>query len=613
MKKLIYALLFSVMLLTACKGEANPQISAPPTVDQIIDDHVEAAIGKVVDLGKITAAKVNDKICIFLEDELISYGQFDKLHLVEAGDENYLFGEMPGDERGKQLYSIAENYGISTDHFIHFNDVYFTSDYIITDQHLYDINKTHIFAFFTRISDSPEITATETGVEIVGKDAAGRDVKYVYDRKSRLAEDYNLSVNGDEITFTRTSVIFSPFDGNMTMTMDVRPGDLTSFGEYRVFTHYDSPNYFIKDGKVEKEFPGGLRFLGDWFCVNDGASGLPVSKIYDKNLEPITEKNLVMFTQMSDGRYIALDAVRDLEGRRECLVFDADGKVVFKGHNGVKIYFVGNDYIFGEEDGIIRLFTPDFEKLCDFGKASEFYHFNEYLSGAYNKDGQMGYYFTFTDTSRVNENGIYGSFEYYYVPKTGESGLIEKGFEDFAMAKPVLYLYPTKKAEISVKFENPERLTTVYPAYNGGWNVTASPSGILTDEKGRSYYALYWEEDSGKSDYRYPDGFCVPSEDSAEFLEEKLAELGFTELEANEFIMYWLPIMERNEYNLVRFELTEEREDENALLITPKPDSLLRVAMHIKGVPSPVHIKEQILPSFERVGFAAVEWGGCIH
>ena len=77
--------------------------------------------------------------------------------------------------------------------------------------------------------------------------------------------------------------------------------------------------------------------------------------------------------------------------------------------------------------------------------------------------------------------------------------------------------------------------------------------------------------------------------------------------------MYWLPILEKNEKNLVYFELTEEREAYNKLNINPTPDSLLRVAIHVKKVDKKVKIKEQELTTFERVVFTAVEWGGVIH
>lgn len=202
----------------------------------------------------------------------------------------------------------------------------------------------------------------------------------------------------------------------------------------------------------------------------------------------------------------------------------------------------------------------------------------------------------------------------YYLTDNGDLYRIESSFMG-GYAKPVLYLYPETETEVSVSFAHPESLTTVYPAYpDGGWKVVAQPDGMLRtvsdgEVSERTYYALYWEE-SGSTPCDFSTGFCVAKEDSAAFLEDSLAALGFTDREANECILYWLPMLEKSPYNLVYFELTESREDYNALRILPKPDSVLRVALHILPVTEPVEIEAQVLPAFDRHGFTAVEWGG---
>jgi hypothetical protein len=71
--------------------------------------------------------------------------------------------------------------------------------------------------------------------------------------------------------------------------------------------------------------------------------------------------------------------------------------------------------------------------------------------------------------------------------------------------------------------------------------------------------------------------------------------------------------MQKNGTSLVYFELTASRESYNALQITPQPDSMLRMAIHIKAVDAPVKVTEQRLPHFERKGFTAIEWGGVIY
>lgn len=174
--------------------------------------------------------------------------------------------------------------------------------------------------------------------------------------------------------------------------------------------------------------------------------------------------------------------------------------------------------------------------------------------------------------------------------------------------KPILYLYPESDMEINVSFEHPEYIKTSYPKYDDGWQVEAKTNGDIYFND-RYYYALYWDEIS-QNKVDFVTGFYVESDDAINFLEEKLAIIGLTEREANEFIMYWLPILEENKKSLVYFELTRERESFNRLIITPEPDSMLRVAIHIKKVNKKVDIKEQNLQTFERNGFTVVEWGG---
>ena len=113
-------------------------------------------------------------------------------------------------------------------------------------------------------------------------------------------------------------------------------------------------------------------------------------------------------------------------------------------------------------------------------------------------------------------------------------------------AKPVLYLYPEKETEVNVRLDYDGELTCTYPACGErGWTVIAAPDGTLTDKAGQTYNYLYWEGLSD-GDYDFSQGFCVPGEDTAAFLESSLEKLGLTRREANEFIVYWLPRMQSN-------------------------------------------------------------------
>ena len=177
-------------------------------------------------------------------------------------------------------------------------------------------------------------------------------------------------------------------------------------------------------------------------------------------------------------------------------------------------------------------------------------------------------------------------------------------------AKPVIYLYPEQKMHVSVTLDYDGTLTCTYPEYHNGWNVTACPDGTLTDRKGQSYNYLYWEGLT-KMSYDFSEGFCVSGSETAEFLDKALSELGLTRKEANEFIVFWLPLMQENPYNIISFQ-TDTYTDHARLTISPEPDTVIRVFMAYQPSNEEITMKPQLLTSTERTGFTAVEWGGTL-
>lgn len=178
--------------------------------------------------------------------------------------------------------------------------------------------------------------------------------------------------------------------------------------------------------------------------------------------------------------------------------------------------------------------------------------------------------------------------------------------------KPILYIYPTEDMYVNVKLSNEEDLLTTYPKYNNGWNIFVKTNGDMYDEKGNYYYALYWDN-KRNDDLVFDEGFYVTKDNAINFLEEKLSYIGLNDKEKNEFIMYWLPILESNEKSLVKFELTDELQNRSEILINPKPDNFIRVHINIKKVDKETNVKEQKLIKYDRNGYTAVEWGGTIY
>lgn len=376
-----------------------------------------------------------------------------------------------------------------------------------------------------------------------------------------------------------------------------------------LITNYDVID--IKTGKVlktmedygsfyAKTYNGYIYYLG---TKEDGPQFGPL-EVYNSDFELVNESAEIGI--LSNGNYMIKN---DHNGFS---IYDNKGKFVKESKSYDEVKLIVDDYIAVIDNGYLKLINTNEEEVANFTEWNDKKRFHGMISGYYRDSSTKvyGVYLVVEDES-IPEGTKGRGKEYYYGTKTKETGVIELEYIG-GYAKPILYLYPDEPTNVSVTFSNPSMLTTTYPKYQNSWNVIASPNGDLYDKNGRYYYGLYWEEIKNH-DIDFQEGFYVEGSSAIKFLEEKLAIIGFTEREANEFIMYWLPILEQNHKNLVYFELTDERESYNKLNINPKPDSILRVAIHVKKVDKQIDIKEQKLKTFERHGFTAVEWGGVIH
>ena len=184
-----------------------------------------------------------------------------------------------------------------------------------------------------------------------------------------------------------------------------------------------------------------------------------------------------------------------------------------------------------------------------------------------------------------------------FVP--GHSKFIPTSVEE----KPVIYFYPEAEAEVTVRLWAPEMLTVSYPEYS------ADTDGTLVCG-GREYPYMYYE-------FKEPvgfggEGFVVPGEASAAFLEEKLGAMGFTQTEQAEFITYWLPRLAVNDCNRIEFLTGADVDALMPLEITPAPDNILRVHMLFAACDASLaaELPPQDLPVLTRTGFTVLEWGG---
>lgn len=176
--------------------------------------------------------------------------------------------------------------------------------------------------------------------------------------------------------------------------------------------------------------------------------------------------------------------------------------------------------------------------------------------------------------------------------------------------KPVIYLYPESPTTVDVRVNFKGEFTVTIPEYHNGWTVTAHPDGTLISEDGEKYPYLFWEGVPEASVLTFSEGFCVRGEDTAAFLGDILPRLGLNETESADFMEYWLPRMQDNAYNVIRFNDPAYMEMAS-MDIFPAPDTVIRVFMSYTTSEAYVALPTQEIVTPSRCGFAVVEWGGC--
>lgn len=179
----------------------------------------------------------------------------------------------------------------------------------------------------------------------------------------------------------------------------------------------------------------------------------------------------------------------------------------------------------------------------------------------------------------------------------------------YGCAKPIVYLYPEKRQDISVRVGADVKISN--PLYDpmSGWNVTAWPNGALK-HKGQFYESLFWE---GPGIGQYPaieQGVIVPRSQAITTIKSNLKQLGLNQKESADFIEYWQDILPDKPYVRLTWLTTEQMNQLAPLRISPKPDTVIRVFLDFSGLDKPYNIPKQELNSIPRKGFTVIEWGG---
>ncbi len=202
--------------------------------------------------------------------------------------------------------------------------------------------------------------------------------------------------------------------------------------------------------------------------------------------------------------------------------------------------------------------------------------------------------------------------------------------------KPNIYLYPEESTEVSVRLDFPRGggVTVSDPPYDDGWTVTVEPDGWI--DTGLGYVVVPAGEAGGEEiifdapRYSYlfyeaetPDfwqrerGWLTTADVIGDFFAYVLREYGFRGREVDDFLEYWMPLLSGSLYYAVYPQTGVEIAPVVELRVEPEPTSVLRLFLLIEELDETTatadwHLPEPEIPTFEREGFAIVEWGVCL-
>ncbi len=175
------------------------------------------------------------------------------------------------------------------------------------------------------------------------------------------------------------------------------------------------------------------------------------------------------------------------------------------------------------------------------------------------------------------------------------------------MEKPVIYLYPEEESRISVQLQLNGKVTQAIPKYERGWNVFVTKDGLIDGK----YDYLFYEADLNT--LKLPKrGWVVSFDDLSKWFDLNLIKLGLNEKEKTQFKEYWMVRLPETNYYEIKVLESDFLIKNMNLLITPVPDTLIRLNFYFKPLLSEKSIKEPTIRTLERKGFTVVEWGGMV-
>ncbi len=174
--------------------------------------------------------------------------------------------------------------------------------------------------------------------------------------------------------------------------------------------------------------------------------------------------------------------------------------------------------------------------------------------------------------------------------------------------KPNIYLYSDEPMEVDVKFTEEQWLTETIPEYSLGWYTRLHGDGDITCQN-EQYDFLFYESIASKALVVDDGGFIVEASNREEQLRNILALYDFNAEETEDFIEFWMEMLEENVDYVMYPQDTACVDKQMPIVITPKPEQITRLWFAFEEYDGQEVKAPQITP-IVREGFTVVEWGG---
>ncbi len=179
-------------------------------------------------------------------------------------------------------------------------------------------------------------------------------------------------------------------------------------------------------------------------------------------------------------------------------------------------------------------------------------------------------------------------------------------FDWVVVYKPNIYLYPKENLEICVNLSFPKggKVIASIPEYMSGWCVNVTSDGKIDNEFDYLFY-----ESAQPNIWQRTNGWCMEQSKLESFFKTDMANRGFAQNEINDFIEYWIPLMNEFPFYTIYPQTKEAINRVIAVDFSVQPDVFYRLFYCVKGSQTSVNLDEPFYTPFIRNGFTAVEWG----